>query len=462
MIFTSLNFLLFFGLLYVVLWAIKPQPTRQYILLVASYIFYSAWNPWFLFLIAGCSIINWYAGLRIAASSHTPTRTAWLIAGVSTSLAALFYFKYAMFGVEAVNALVGTSFNIGHIILPVGISFFTFQALSYTIDIYRKKIDVCTSLPKFLLFVSFFPQLVAGPIVRATEFLPQLQQRITLTGQNALIGGQLFIGGMLLKTIGADTLSTYVDGVFAAPHLFDNITLWAALVAYALQIFGDFAGYSLMAIGIARVLGFTLPVNFNMPYVATSVTEFWRRWHITLSTWLRDYVYIPMGGNRGGEIFTYRNLFLTMVIGGIWHGAGYNFILWGILHGAALVIHKLWHSHVSAKPLPFLLGWPITMFFILLTWLPFRSPNFATTWLYLKGMFAGSLGHNTWLYTQGLWIFAGMVVWHLIYIYAPTWLSKFPHLKPWRPLPFTVLCVCILIIALFAPLGVSPFIYFQF
>ena len=274
------------------------------------------------------------------------------------------------------------------ILLPAGISFYTFRSMSYTIDVYRREIKPCTSWMDYATFVTFFPELIAGPIVRASIFLPQMTRRIGPTMDRFAVGASLFLLGLTKKIVIADRLAAPVDQVFARPAAFSASTLWLAAAGYSLQIYCDFSGYSDMAIGTAKMIGYDLPENFNMPYAARSITEFWRRWHMTLSAWLRDYVYIPLGGNRMGSRRQYLNLMLTMLLGGLWHGASWNFVLWGGLHGGALAAHRWYRSRVDPRfHLPSGVAWLMTLVFVMVCWVPFRATTFADTAQFLGGMF---------------------------------------------------------------------------
>ena len=229
-----------------------------------------------------------------------------------------------------------------NILLPAGISFYTFKSMSYTIDVFRGSLKPCRSWLDYATFITFFPELIAGPIVRGSVFLPQMDRVIGPTMDRVASGASMFLQGLVKKLFVADRMAVVADAVFATPGIFDTATTWCGVAAYTIQIYCDFSGYSDMAIGTARMIGYDLPENFNMPYLSTNITEFWRRWHMTLSTWLRDYLYIPLGGNRHGVLMTYRNLFLTMLLGGLWHGANWTFVIWGGLHGCALAVHKVW------------------------------------------------------------------------------------------------------------------------
>lgn len=331
MIFSSFEFFVFLGLLLTIL-AACPKVFRSQVLLLASWWFYAAWDPRFLLLILFVSGVGYVCGLGIWAHRGNK-RKAWRVmwVGVGAMLAVLAYFKYTNFLLDSLLpmfSLNGSDFH-QNIVLPVGLSFFTFQVISYLVDVYREEIEPSRSLREFCLYVAFFPQLVAGPIVRAKDFLPQLQHHIVLNHEYLYLGAQVFALGFVQKIFIADRLAEFVDPVFAHPGLFDAATLWLGLFAYSVQIFCDFSGYSHMAFGIALILGFRLPENFRMPYLAESIAEFWHRWHISLSSWLRDYLYIPLGGSRCSEPRVHANLMITMLLGGLWHGASWNFVLWG-------------------------------------------------------------------------------------------------------------------------------------
>lgn len=469
MIFTSIDFIVFYAILMLMLLVFRADAARQHILLLASYIFYGWWNPIFVLLILASSLQGWYLGLLIDRSRNEKRKSLYLFISLAISLGMLAYYKYADFIVQNVLTAIGLKWQYQlDITLPVGISFFTFQTMSYGIDLKRGKISVCKSLPKFMLFVAFFPQLVAGPIVRASEFLPQLLRRLDINRENIILGVQIFIGGAIQKVLFADNLSKFVDPIFADPALFSSSTLWLGIVAYSVQIFCDFSGYSLMAIGIAKTLGFSLPKNFDMPYVARSITEFWRRWHITLSFWLRDYLYIPLGGNRKGTLRTYVNLMITMILGGLWHGASWNFVIWGVLHGSALAMHKIWmtmtagwddrvRQHLAYKAT----AWSATSLFLLLTWIPFRSPDFSQTTLYLKGLLGNGSGVE-WISPSVVIILITVACWHMLYTFRVSHYERFPVLNVNTVYSQIIIGGSLLALAMFAPINTSPFIYFQF
>jgi alginate O-acetyltransferase complex protein AlgI len=403
-IFSSPRFAVFLAGLLLLLaprWRLR---TKLDLLLAGSCLFYAAWDWRYLGLLLLVSLVNYECGARIAASEDARRRRFWLVASIAASLGVLGYFKYAGFFVENANALLagfGVQLPALRVLLPAGISFYTFKTMSYTIDIYRRELAPCRSWRHYATFVTFFPELIAGPIVRASVFLPQMDRRIGPTAQRLQLGASIFLLGLTKKLLIADPLSTVVDPVYAAPSTFAPATLWMAALAYSLQIYCDFSGYSDMAIGVSKMIGYDLPRNFRMPYLAADPAEFWRRWHITLSTWLRDYLYIPLGGNRRGRLRTYVNLGLTMLLGGLWHGASWNFVLWGGLHGGALALHRAARERRGRPLLPRPLAVPLMFGFATLCWIPFRAPDFATTRLLLTRMFSpgaeGALWVPTWL-----------------------------------------------------------------
>lgn len=500
MVFTSWVFVAFFS---VVLLGLRLAPTRtsrQLLLLVASCYFYAYWDPKYLILLLTPSAIDYWAAQRIAASDDPKMRRRWLVFSLLTNLGLLGYFKYAGFFVQNVAELFGLAPRHLAIVLPIGISFYTFKTLSYVIDVYRREMPAVRSLWRYAMFVTYFPELVAGPIVRASVFLPQMGRSLRPSWPRAWVGAQAVLLGFTKKLVVADRLAIFIDPVFASPGTFDSMTVAAAVVAYSLQIYCDFSGYSDIAIGVSRIIGYDLPENFNMPYLATSVTDFWRRWHMTLSQWLRDYLYIPLGGNRRGRFRTYLNLFLTMLLGGLWHGAAWTFVFWGFLHGLGLAAHKIWMEQRSAGRAPALprwLGWAVTYAFVCFAWIFFRAPDFGTaTIIVLKviGVHSAGVSHP---YLPLFLLVPFVILAHVIgallvrqaaapgarglRIPPPKWLERVyngatgrfgvkPHPAAGAyvllPVPGVVggaLLTCwLLMLALFATLASSPFIYFQF
>ena len=357
MLFNTPAFGVFLVLVCALYWAFAQfTRVRLGLLLVASLYFYACWDARFLLLIGGVIAIDYTAALLVARIASRQARLYVVAVAVGLNLGLLGFWKYAGFFSEVLAPLlsvVGLP-RVGwlDIVLPVGISFFTFQGLSYVIDVYRREIPAERSLFRFALYIAFFPQLVAGPIVRAKDLLHQLDVRPRVDATRFGRGLWMILVGLAKKVVLADYLAAnLVDRVFDLPTHFSSLEVLAAVYGYALQIYGDFSGYTDIAIGTALLLGFELPANFNFPYRADGLRDFWRRWHISLSTWLRDYLYIPLGGSRRGGLFTYRNLFITMLLGGLWHGASHNFILWGALHGAALSLERVVARYRDGLPL---------------------------------------------------------------------------------------------------------------
>jgi len=399
LLFNTLTFVAFFISLLALYYAIKSWRWQKVLLLVASYAFYAAWNPPFVILLWISTGVDWFAARRMADEEIHGRRVALLCVSLAANLGLLGYFKYGGFILENFQLLVGSmglSFEAAapSIILPVGISFYTFQTMSYTLDVFLKRSKPSRSFLDFALYVTFFPQLVAGPIVRATHFLPQCQ-----TPQRAT--GQMFNWGLFLVTLGLFQKTVLADVMLAgaAETVFDfsrgpvaTLDAWLGVLAFSGQIFFDFAGYSTTAIGVALCFGFSLPDNFRCPYAAIGFSDFWNRWHISLSSWLRDYLYIPLGGSRRGKLRTYANLMVTMLLGGLWHGASWNFVIWGGLHGLYLAGERILRGRfgspawVQSLPGQLILG-AFTYFLINLTWVFFRAEDLASSKLLLLSMF---------------------------------------------------------------------------
>ncbi|ORE98976.1 MBOAT family protein [Aurantimonas sp. 22II-16-19i] len=489
MLFPTLDFAVFFLVVFALAWAMRTMASaRKSLLLAASYVFYGYWDWRFCFLLLAASLIAWVAGLAIDRTDGERQRRAVVGASVGLLLVILGFFKYYGFFLESLGDVlrqlgVARDLPLMAVILPVGISFFTFQAISYIVDVYRREIPAQRSPLDLLLYVSFFPQLVAGPIVRARDFLPQLDERPRLTRFMLSYGLVLIVVGLLKKMVVANWLATHlVDDVFLVPDAHDTPTLLLAAYGYAVQIYCDFSGYSDMAIGTAALLGYHFRENFRQPYRAASLQEFWRRWHISLSEWLRDYLYKPLGGSRNGKLATYRNLFLTMFLGGLWHGAAYNFAIWGAMHGAALGLERAvrerlsprhgsspdaafrriarsprpWHGHGIVRVLAVL----ATFHFVTLAWIFFRSADLQTALAYLSGLMAASGGFAAW------------TPFHLLLVFLPLAFHFTPHdldlrcgraIRRW-PTALTALAFAfaLVVIQWISPAGTAPFIYFQF
>jgi D-alanyl-lipoteichoic acid acyltransferase DltB (MBOAT superfamily) len=387
--FVSFEFLGFLAAVYVLHWLLPRECARKWLLTVVSYLFYAAWDWRFCFLMLLVTV-NAFAAGRLLASSEASRRKLTLLASIVVDLAVLGFFKYYNFFVS--NAAVvltdlglPSNLQVLQIVLPVGISFYTFHAISYVVDVYRGRVPPETSVVNVALYVSFFPQLIAGPIIRATFIMPQIRRRRAFSRSQQAVGIRLLLRGFIYKAVIADMLAEVADPVFAHVEQYDAHALLTAAVAFYGQIYFDFAGYSSMAIGTARLLGYRFPRNFDYPYKSASVTEFWRRWHMSLSFWLRDYVYIPLGGNRSGRFAVYRNLMITMLLGGLWHGAAWNFVIWGLLHGFGLCVNKVWMG--LRRYLPATVSWQsgswrvaailITQLWVMIAWVFFRCDSVA-------------------------------------------------------------------------------------
>lgn len=475
MIFTQLEFLLFLGVILAATWGCRSLGQRHALLLLASYYFYAYWDARFCGLLLFSTVVDYVAARRIAGAENAAKRR-WLGVSLCSNLGLLGFFKYCNFFVESAAELLaplGLSTGTLNIILPVGISFYTFQTLSYTIDVYRGKLKPETNFVTFALYVAFFPQLVAGPIVRASELLPQFSRMPQWSGRRFYSGSQCVLRGLVKKVLLADRLGEFVDVVFAGPELYDSTTLWLATIAYAGQIYYDFSGYTDIAIGVAKMLGYRFPRNFRHPYLATSPAEFWHRWHMTLSRWLRDYLYIPLGGSRRGTVRTQFNLTLTMFLGGLWHGAAWHFAIWGLWHGIALSIGRArdglrkTKQAVSAGQATAgktallskrLIGWLSTMLVVLLGWVLFRATSLEQALQILASMMTGQAGVH-WMPPLVLVVLLSMLVEHLVW--ATRWrrAMRLPIDQWYSPVATTLMIGALV---LYAPRGFSPFVYFQF
>jgi D-alanyl-lipoteichoic acid acyltransferase DltB (MBOAT superfamily) len=464
--FPTIEFAAFFVVVFILSWALMPHPRawRPFIL-VTSYFFYG-WLDWrWVLLLVGSTLVNTVAGQVIARSPSQQARKRALIAAIVFDLGLLCVFKYLGFFVSEVDDALdsiglGSPLPLLQIVLPIGISFFTFQAISYVVDVYRGETKAA-SLGDVAILQAFFPHLVAGPIVRANELLPQL--RVPRDPRTVLAGPALFliVGGLIKKTVVADELArNVVDPVFNDPSSHSGPEALLAIYGFAAQIYCDFSGYTDMAIGLALLLGFQLPQNFNRPYLALSLQDFWRRWHMTLSRWLRDYLYIPLGGNRGGPRKTIRNLMLTMLLGGLWHGAAWTFVIWGGIHGGAMSIERWTRERFHGFHVPAWLAWLITFHVVCLAWIFFRSPDLSTAFDMIGQVFAGGPSPLVTLpmvflvvATIGLQVLPGDF-WER----AEAWLVT-------RPVAVQGVAIGLVMVAADAAVGqegVAPFIYFQF
>ncbi len=363
------------------LFASLQQRNARILLLTASYIFYAFWDVKFLLLLGGSTLGNYYLG-QLIDTAEGRKKKLFLIITIAANLTLLGFFKYYNFFIDSFGNLFGFDNQslILNIVLPVGISFFTFEGIAYAIDIYRRDIRAQKSLFNFALFISFFPHLIAGPIIRPHDYFPQLEQSWRLTPAIVQWSGYQIIKGLFKKLVLSDSVAVYANLYFSGD---DSVSVWAGVIAFGLQIYFDFSGYTDMARGCARLFGIYLPINFDRPYLATNISQFWRTWHISLSSWLRDYLFIPLGGSRVDKWKVHRNLFIVMILGGLWHGASWGFALWGLWHGLLLSLHKLFIEvssekvkEVFAKPAGQLIAWIITLLCVFIGWIPFRTASF--------------------------------------------------------------------------------------
>lgn len=397
MLFTTITFIVFFIIVFVVYWFVLNNNLRlqNAFLLLVGYVFYGWWDWRFLFLLIFSSGADFLLGKKIYEAANKTIAKRWLIVSLCINLGMLGFFKYFNFFVDSFIHLfaqfgIAVSAPTLHIILPVGLSFYTFQSLTYTIDLYKKKMEPTPSMLNFFTFVAFFPQMVAGPIERARLFLPQFYHKRTFTYQMAKSGARLVLLGFFKKIVIADGLSVLVNSVYNSPHSYVGFPMLLATIFFAFQIYCDFSGYTDIAIGTAKLLGFDLTVNFLTPYFSRSLTEFWRRWHISLSTWFRDYVYIPLGGNRTTPLRANYNIFITFVLSGFWHGANWTFVIWGAIHGAVLIIEKTFRRGTEENTGTFknTLNTLLTFVIVCFAWIFFRANTLADAVYIITHMFS--------------------------------------------------------------------------
>ena len=471
MLFNSLLFVVFFATVFGLHQLPLSWTTRKVNLLVASYLFYAAWNPPFVLLLWLSTVVDFLVARRMAKMSNQRRRRALLLVTLGSNLGLLGYFKYGGFVLENFTALVG-ALGIAYtppaldIVLPVGISFYTFQTLSYTLDVYFRRAKPSPSFLDFALYVGFFAQLVAGPIVRASTFLPQCKEPKRVTSGELGLGLALTTFGLFEKVVLADwLLAPAADAVYKSPSTASSIDAWIGTLAFSGQIFFDFGGYSMCAIGVAMCLGFHLPRNFHSPYAALGFSDFWRRWHISLSTWLRDYVYIPLGGNRHGESSASANVMFTMLVGGLWHGASWRFVFWGGLHGLYLVVERWLRGRRRTADggggaLARLLGALVTFVLVTITWAFFRAASLADALTVIRAMVipsAGSIVGADTVVTVSVVMVAMLAVQWLL---RDTTLEAVLERVPWwaRSVVFAGTILALLL----APGDDRAFIYFQF
>jgi alginate O-acetyltransferase complex protein AlgI len=474
MLFCSLPFLVFFVIVFLAYWLTPWHEVRVWLLLIASFYFYASWNKWLACVIFVSTITDYFVARGMERTRSLTWKRVLLFISVAGNLGLLVYFKYANFFLRSLEEALQTAgldsqFPVLKVLLPIGISFYTFEAINYVVDVYRGKGKAERNLAHFILFILFFPHLIAGPIVRARDFLPQVRRPKRWDWARMHLGVQLFLLGMFKKLAIADRMAQFADPIFKQPTEHSTYALWLAGFAYALQVYCDFSGYTDMALGTAHMLGYKLTQNFNMPYISANIAEFWRRWHISLSTWLRDYLFIPLGGSRGSRWKTYRNLLLVMALGGLWHGASWPYVVFGVIQGIYLIIHRAFRFFCEDRPrLNALLQTPLGLVgrvlctFVTFTCslVVFRNETLANGFTMLGRMFVPTHGHGTELYARAFWISLLVVaIGHALTLngLGKRWIFTLP--SPVRGFGYAAFLTLALMLA---PDTSKAFIYFQF
>ncbi|HEV3004125.1 MAG TPA: MBOAT family O-acyltransferase [Pirellulales bacterium] len=474
MLFCSEQFLIFFTIVFVAYWAMPWRQARVYLLLAASFYFYASWNQWLALIIGVSTTIDYFVARGIDASDDPRRRKLLMSVTIVANLGLLCYFKYANFFLQSLETAMRaagstTSLPLLKVMLPIGISFYTFEAINYAVDVYRRHTRAERNLAHFMLFITFFPHLVAGPIVRARDFLPQIRRVKHWDWARMQLGAQLFLMGLFKKLAIADRMAMFADPVFANPEQYRTSAAWLAVLAYALQIYCDFSGYTDMALGSAHLLGYKLARNFDMPYASANIAEFWRRWHISLSTWLRDYLFIPLGGSRGASWQTNRNLMITMTLGGLWHGASWTFVVWGIVHGALLIAHRSFRQWCASRPgfaavLTTHAGTAariaLTFTTVSLAWVFFRATTFTAAAAMFQRLFTAQTGMAPPLAKVSLIVLSLVVLAAHALALSGAWRKLAPRLP--APVLGVSYATVLTLALLLAPDSGKAFIYFQF
>jgi alginate O-acetyltransferase complex protein AlgI len=445
----------------------RRQQMVVYVVAFSLYFYYKS-SAWFFMLLIITSVLDWCLSRIMSDTRKLWKRRLCLWLSIGMSLSILGFFKYANFFLWNWNQMVEGNFQPLDIILPVGISFYTFQSISYIVDVYKGRVSPTETWIEYLFFLSYFPALVAGPIVRADYFLPQIQNRDHASRQEMAAGLWLIILGLVKKAIVADYIAQYNDLIFASPTGYSGLESLMGVVGYVVQIYCDFSGYSDMAIGISAIMGFRLTQNFNFPYKSRNLTDFWRRWHISLSTWLRDYVYIPLGGNRRGTLRTYVNNFLTMLVGGLWHGAAWKFVIWGGMHGVGLIVHKALRPWLVKIPDTWPVkaaSWTLTMAYVSFLFIFFRAASFEDAWLIIRNIFGNfDIAYLApFVRVRYVWlIFVAMII--AVHSLPTRWINAAGDWFVRAPFgaKLAVFIVAVQLVVQFMSEDVMPFIYFQF
>ena len=445
----------------------RRQQMVVYVVAFSLYFYYKS-SAWFFMLLIITSVLDWCLSRIMSDTRKLWKRRLCLWLSIGMSLSILGFFKYANFFLWNWNQMVEGNFQPLDIILPVGISFYTFQSISYIVDVYKGRVSPTETWIEYLFFLSYFPALVAGPIVRADYFLPQIRNRDHASRQEMAAGLWLIILGLVKKAVVADYIAQYNDLIFASPTGYSGLESLMGVVGYVVQIYCDFSGYSDMAIGISAIMGFRLTQNFNFPYKSRNLTDFWRRWHISLSTWLRDYVYIPLGGNRRGTLRTYVNNFLTMLVGGLWHGAAWKFVIWGGMHGVGLIVHKALRPWLVKIPDTWPVkaaSWTLTMAYVSFLFIFFRAASFEDAWLIIRNIFGNfDIAYLApFVRVRYVWlIFVAMII--AVHSLPTRWINAAGDWFVRAPFgaKLAVFIVAVQLVVQFMSEDVMPFIYFQF
>ena len=479
MLFNSLSFLVFFPIVFILYWFITNRNLKwqNIMLLIASYYFYACWDWRFLFLLVFSTGLDYFTGLKMEQCNTKKQKQFWFWLSIILNLGFLGVFKYYNFFVTSFAsglANMGLHINVYtlNVILPVGISFYTFHGLSYVIDIYKEKIKAEKNFVDYSLFVSYFPLLVAGPIERATHLLPQIKVPRTFNTNNAIVGVELMAWGFFKKVVIADSMSLLVNKVYTQPNAYDSVSLVIAAVAFSFQIYCDFSGYSDIAIGCSKILGIDLLQNFNFPYLSRNIAEFWRRWHISLSSWFRDYIYIPLGGSKLSMILNIRNVFIIFIVSGIWHGANFTFIIWGAIHAILFIPSFILGSNKKykqdivyvGKMLPSIkdvVMIAITFFFVTLAWIFFSAKNVTQAFQYITNIATNASGKK--LVFENTELMGYLFSFIILFLGSTYWLYVKTNLyKPSRAVQFSIVLILLIAITFFGQFSKQSFIYFQF
>jgi alginate O-acetyltransferase complex protein AlgI len=474
MLFCTKPFLIFFALVFTLYWAMPWGRPRVFLLLAASFFFYAAWNKWLALIVCFSTALDYLVARGLDAAESPRLRRGLLALSVTANLGLLCYFKYANFFLRSLEdaltaAGLSASLPVLRVVLPLGISFYTFEAISYTVDVYYRRLRAERSLPNFMLFILFFPHLVAGPIVRARDFLPQIRRRKRWSWPRLALGAQFVLVGVFKKLAIADNMAGFADPIFEAPGAYGAAALWMGAFAYALQVYCDFSGYSDIALGCAHMLGYKLAKNFAMPYLAANVAEFWRRWHISLSSWIRDYLFIPLGGSRAGRWVTYRNLILTMTLAGLWHGAAWNYVVFGLVQGLMLSVHRVFRGFAERRPaldarLRGELGTALRVALTFVTFcyslVIFRTASLGAAWTMMGRMLTAAGGLASQVPVRTFWLAATAVA--LGHLLGQRGILRRLGERVPVPLQGVALGVLLTVALVLAPDASKAFVYFQF